>query len=183
MPLFEATVALETSDAFHMSRLLLLVDAFSGQDQIGSVQGITKLAKLDFLLRYPSNLERALVARNVKTELAAVKDYERHSVESSMVRFRYGPWDFRYRRLLNLLVAKGLIHLHVSGRTVHVSATGQGHRIASKFSQADEFSDLVARVKLLKTHFDMGGTTLMRFIYQTFPELTNLRYGTQIDEI
>lgn len=183
MPLFEATVALETSDAFHMSRLLLLVDAFSGHDQMGSVQGITKLAKLDFLLRYPANLERALVARNLKTEQAAVKEYERHNVESTMVRFRYGPWDFRYRRLLNLLVAKGLIHLHVSGRTVHVSATAQGHQVASEFSKAEEFADLSARVKLLKTHFDIGGTTLMKFIYQTFPELSNLRYGTQIDEI
>lgn len=183
MPLFEATIALESSDAFHMSRLLLLIDAFSGQDQTGSVQGITKLAKLDFLLRYPANLERALIARGVKTESAAVKEYERHDVESSMIRFRYGPWDFRYRKFLNLLVAKGLIHLHVSGRTVHVSSTIQGHRIASQFSHTAEFDEMITRVRLLKTHFDLGGTTLMRFIYKTFPELTNLRYGTQIDEI
>jgi len=183
MPLFETTIALETSDAFHMSRLLLLIDAFSGEDQTGSVQGVTKLAKLDFLLRYPGNLERALVARGVKAESAGVKEYERHDIESSMVRFRYGPWDFRYRRFLNLLVARGLIHLHVSGRTVHVSSTAQGHRIATVFSHAEEFDELIARIRLLKTHFDLGGTTLMKFIYKTFPELTNLRYGTPIDEI
>jgi hypothetical protein len=183
MPLFEATIAIETSDAFHMSRLLLLIDAFSGQDQTGAVQGITKLAKLDFLLRYPANLERALTARGVNAESAAVKEYERHNVESSMIRFRYGPWDFRYRRFLNLLVAKGLIHLHVSGRTVHVSATIQGHRVASEFSHAEEYADLISRVRLLKTHCDLGGTNLMKFIYRTFPELANLRYGAKIDEI
>ncbi len=183
MPLFESTVVLETSDAFHMSRLLLLIDMFSGQDHTGSVQGITKLAKLDFLLRYPGNLERALVAKGVKKELAAVKDFERHNVESTMVRFRYGPWDFRYRRFLNLLVARGLIHLHVSGRTVHVSATAQGHSIATSLSHAEEFDELRSRIRLLKTHFDVGGTTLMKFIYDTFPELTNLRYGMPIDEI
>lgn len=183
MPLFEATIAIETSDAFHTSRLIILIDAFSGQDQTGSVQGITKLAKLDFLLRYPSNLERALIAKGIKTDKAEVKEYERHNVESSMIRFRYGPWDFRYRRFLNLLAARGLIHLHVSGRTVHVSSTAQGHHVADELARAEEFSELIARVRLLKTHFDMGGTNLMKFIYQTFPELTNLRYGTQIDEI
>ena len=183
MPLFEATIALETSDAFHTSRLLILIDAFSGQDLSGSIQGITKLAKLDFLLRYPANLERALIARGIKAEQAPVKEYERHDVESSMIRFRYGPWDFRYRRFLNLLVARGLIHLHVSGRTVHVSSTEQGHTVANEFAQAAEFSDLISRVRLLRTHFDIGGTNLMKFIYQTFPELTNLRYGTQIDEV
>jgi hypothetical protein len=183
MPLFESTVLLETSDAFHMSRLLLLIDAFSGQDQTGSVEGVTKLAKLDFLLRYPGNLERALVAKNVNKNLAAVKDFERHNVESTMVRFRYGPWDFRYRRFLNLLAARGLIHLHVSGRTVHVSSTSQGHSVAASFSHAEEFDELRSRIRLLKTHFDVGGTALMKFIYETFPELTNLRYGTPIDEI
>lgn len=183
MPLFESTIALETSDAFHMSRLLVLIDAFSGSDQNGSVEGVTKLAKLDFLLRYPANLERALAARGVNRDLAGVKDYERQNVESAMVRFRYGPWDFRYRRFLNLLVSKGLIHLHVSGRTIHISATAAGHAIAATLASAEEFEQLRNRVRLLKTHFDFGGTTLMKFIYATFPELTNLRYGVPIDEI
>jgi len=183
MPLFESTVALESSDAFHMSRLLLLIDTFSGHDHTGSVQGITKLAKLDFLLRYPANLERALLAKGINKDLAAVKDFERHNVESTMVRFRYGPWDFRYRRFLNLLVARGLIQLHVLGKTVHVGSTSKGHSVAISLAQAEEFGELLGRIRLLRTHFDLGGTTLMKFIYQTFPELTNLRYGAPINEI
>ncbi len=181
MALFDATLAIEFSDAFHMSRLLILIDAFSGGDS--TAQGVTKLAKLDFLLRYPGNLERALAARGVNRELADVKDYEKHNVESAMVRFRYGPWDFRYRRFLNLLVACGLINLHVAGRTVHINSTAEGHRIAGQLASADEFHEIGLRTRLLKTHFDMAGTNLMRFIYATFPELTNLRYGTPIDEV
>ena len=183
MPLFESTIAIESSDAFHMSRLLLLIDTFSGAEQNGSVQGVTKLAKLDFLLRYPGNLERALAARGVNRDLASVKDYEKHDVESTMVRFRYGPWDFRYRRFLNLLVSRALIDLHTSGRTTHISATIPGHKIATSLASAKEFEDLESRIRLLKTHFDIGGTALMKFIYATFPELTNLRYGMPIDEI
>lgn len=183
MALFEYSVAVETSDLFHMSRLLVLIDVFTGDKFAGSVQGITKLAKLDFLLRYPSNLERALEAKGVNRGLAVVKEYERNNVESAMVRFRYGPWDFRYRRFLNLLVARGLVHLYVSGRTVHISSTESGHTIAQKLVRSDDFADLTARCRLLKTHLDIGGTTLMRFIYEHFPELANLRYGAQINEV
>ncbi len=100
-----------------------------------------------------------------------------------MVRFRYGPWDFRYRRFLNLLVARGLVHLHVSGRTVHISSTPRGHALAAQLDSTEEFADLHARVRLIKTHFNVGGTNLMRFIYETFPELTNMRYGATINEI
>ena len=123
MTLFEATLATDRSDSFHMSRLLILIDTIAGKSQLGAVEGITKLAKLDFLLRYPSNLERALSARGVNSRLANVKAFEKGSVESKMIRFRYGPWDFRYRRFLNLLVARGLVHILVSGRTVHIGVT------------------------------------------------------------
>ena len=183
MQLFESTIAVETSDAFHMGRLLLLIDVFSGADQDGSVQGVTKLAKLDFLLRYPGNLERALTAKGVNRDLAAVKDYERQNVESAMVRFRYGPWDFRYRRFLNLLVSKGLIDLWVSGRTLHIRATARGSQIAASLAGTEDFQEIHRRGRLLKTHFDIGGTALMKFIYAVFPELKTLRFGVPINEI
>ena len=47
----------ERRDAnYHQARILLLIDAFAGRT--GSMDGLTKLAKLDFLLRYPAFLER-----------------------------------------------------------------------------------------------------------------------------
>lgn len=183
MSLFEVSVVLDRSDAFHLSRLLILIDTFAGADQSGTIEGITKLAKLDFLLRYPANLERALRYRGVNPELARVKPYEMRNVESKMIRFRYGPWDFRYRRLLNLLVAKGLAHISVSGRTIHIGVTALGHATATKLADDDSFIDLKMRSNLIRTHFPMSGTYLMKFIYRVFPELLTLKYGEVIGEL
>jgi hypothetical protein len=183
MSLFSVTATVENSDLFHMSRLLLLIDVFATAKGDGSIEGLTKLAKLDFLLRYPANLERALVARGAKAEEAHVHDYERNSVEASMVRFKYGPWDFRYRRFINLLVAKGLVHVYLRGRTVHLGITPQG-RDTARFLEAEEiFAALHQRSVLLKRHLDLGATALMQFIYKTFPELVNLAYGQTINEL
>ena len=63
MTLFEILADLEDNDDLHLARLLILLGTFVGQNQTGSVEGLTKLAKLDFLLRYPVYLERALEAR------------------------------------------------------------------------------------------------------------------------
>ena len=79
---------------------------------------IAPLTKLDFLLRYPNCLQRALDARDRDTTGASIQDYERTTIESKMVRFRYGPWDHRYRRWMALLVGKGLVRVDVEGRTV-----------------------------------------------------------------
>ena len=68
------------------------------------MEGLTKLAKLDFLLRYPVMLERAVVAKGHSTRDVHLKDHERLSVESQMV--RDSPWDHRYRELLNILIGK-----------------------------------------------------------------------------
>lgn len=35
-----------------------------------------------------------------------------------MIRFRYGPWDDRYRRWIGILVAKGLAETSLKGHTV-----------------------------------------------------------------
>jgi len=49
------------------ARLLLLIDAFSGGAD--GLQGRTKLAKLDFLLRYPRFCRRAMRLRGVDIEI------------------------------------------------------------------------------------------------------------------
>ncbi len=148
MSLFSVTSSVENSDLFHMSRLLLLIDVFATPAGDGSIEGLTKLAKLDFLLRYPANLERALAARGAKPEEAHVLDFERNSVEASMVRFKYGPWDFRYRRFINLLVAKGLVHVYLKGRTIHLGITDSGREAARLLESDAIFSSWSARLAL-----------------------------------
>jgi hypothetical protein len=180
MSLLSAATKVEMDDAFHLSRLLLLLNAFAGRNRDEAIEGITKLAKLDFLLRYPSCLERALVAKRVNPQSAGVKDFERNSVESQMVRFKYGPWDFRYRRFLNILVGKNLAHVYLHGRTVHLGITPNGRAVAERLAEHSEFEELKDRTRLLKTHFDLSASTLVKFIYDTFPEIGTLRLGAPI---
>jgi hypothetical protein len=180
MNLVEAITRLDRPTELHVARLLLLLDAFAEDRSAPEVEGLTKLAKLDFLLRYPVMLERALNAKRQSTRRVDLQDHERHSVESSMVRYRFGPWDHRYRELLNILVGKGLAAVAVDGRKVTIVATPLGRAVAAKLADGAEFRQYAERAQLLKKHFDMTATNLMRFIYDTFPEVVSLRSNEQI---
>lgn len=180
MDLVEMIADLDAEPDLHAVRLLVLISAFSGTGQGDTMEGLTKLAKLDFLLRYPVMLERALAAKGRSTRDVQIQDHERLSVESEMVRYRFGPWDHRYREFLNILVGKGLVTVGVEGRKVVIALTERGRTLASELSANLAFQDYVRRSALLKRHFDMQATTLMRFIYETFPEVVSLRSKERI---
>jgi hypothetical protein len=180
MDLVQTVADLDQSSELHVARLLILIDAFAEDDQGGAIEGLTKLAKLDFLLRYPIMLERALEAKRQSIQGVQLEDHERYSVESQMVRYRFGPWDHRYREFLNILVAKGFVSISIEGRTVVITATEQGRDYAKKLASDQLFEQYSRRAKLLKRHFDMKATNLMRFIYETFPEIISLRSNAPI---
>lgn len=180
MDLVETIAELDADPDLHTARLLVLLSAFSGHDGTGEVEGLTKLAKLDFLLRYPVMLERALAAKNRSTREVRLEDHERLSVESEMVRYRFGPWDHRYREFLNLLIGKGLVRVSVEGRKVIIGLTERGKSLALELSADAAFQDYTRRSALLKRHFDLKATTLMKFIYETFPEVVSLRSNETI---
>jgi hypothetical protein len=180
MNIVEAVAGLEQPIELHLARLLLLLDTFAKDSRNPSIDGLTKLAKLDFLLRYPVMLERALEARRQSTRTVAVEEQERYSVESAMVRYRFGPWDHRYREFLNVLVGKGLASVSIEGRKVTITATPAGRDVAARIAKDSLFAPYVARAALLKRHFDLTGTHLMQFIYETFPEVVSLRSNVRI---
>ena len=180
MDLMEAVGELESSDELHQARLLVLLLAFAGESGIGKIEGLTKLAKLDFLLRYPVFLERALKKRNASTRQVQLQPHEEMSVESKMVRYRFGPWDHRYRRFLNLLAGKGLVELGIDGRTVIVGLTQTGRDYAQSLAESPCFHDVARRAQSLNTHFNISGSHLMKFIYETFPEILSLRSNQPI---
>lgn len=182
LELVQALARTELDDNLHIARVLMLMAAHAARDGTAKpVDGVTKLAKLDFLLRYPNCLERALKARNQPTAPAQIQEFERTTIESKMVRFRYGPWDHRYRRWIALLVGKGLLHAWVEGRTVKIQLTAAGQQAAAQLSDNDELRDLAARAKLVASSFGgMSGTALKDFVYATFPEITNMRWGDPI---
>src|SRR5258708_7051132 len=93
---------------FHAARLLLLLSLCSTKDRI---EGLTKLAKLDFFVRYPQFFER------VNAHAKKVAPATPRTIESSMVRHHYGPWDKRYYHILAYLEGKDLIEVQKSGST------------------------------------------------------------------
>ncbi|QJD81620.1 hypothetical protein HH216_25060 (plasmid) [Spirosoma rhododendri] len=179
--LLRAAAETENLDDFHLSRLLLLLGAFQGRKKRHSVQGITKLAKLDFLLRYPNCLTRALQAIGKSDDLAQVGEVEASSIEAKMIRFRYGPWDARYRRWIGLLSAKGLVNTYVEGNTVHVVITDKGKEVAGLFAEEDEFKLIAQRSLLIYKNFgDFSATKIKDFIYEVFPEIVTIKWGQEI---
>ena len=180
LELARALAATERDDNLHISRLLLLMAARAG-DKRHSIEGLTKLAKLDFLLRYPNNLEKALTASNKSFESAEVAEFERTTIESKMVRFRYGPWDHRYRRWVALMSAKGLVAVEVRGKTVHLWPTEVGLKLATDLANQKPLEALAKRADLIAKSFGgRTGTDLKNFVYETFPELTNMKWGQEI---
>jgi hypothetical protein len=180
MDIVETVANLDGLPELHLARLILLLESFAGEDGEGSVEGLTKLAKLDFLLRYPVMLEKALQAKGRSARDVQLEDHERQSVESEMVRYRFGPWDHRYREFLNILAAKGLASVSVQGRKVVIQLSAEGRQVATQLAAEDAFEPYARRSALLKRNFDMTATNLMRFIYQTFPEVVTLRSNKAI---
>lgn len=180
MDIVKTIADLDAAPELHAARLLLLLDAFSTEDDGKSVEGLTKLAKLDFLLRYPVMLERAIESKGKSIRDVQLELHERQSVESEMVRYRFGPWDHRYREFLNTLVGKGLAAVTIEGRKVVITITDAGKSVAADLAAIPDFEPYVRRSTLLKRHFDMTATNLMRFIYETFPEVITLKSNEAI---
>jgi hypothetical protein len=179
--LVRALAATERSDDFHIARLLLLLEAGSGSSGTKAIDGFTKLAKLDFLLRYPNCLERALIAEGKPVDKAKIQDFERTTIESKMIRFRYGPWDHRYRRWISIMVARGLVHVGLDKKTVKISLSDEGHQVAGAVAETDAFQLTAERAAIINTRFgSKSGSALQDFVYDTFPELENMKWGEEI---
>jgi hypothetical protein len=157
------------------ARLLLLIDAFSLND--GTLQGRTKLAKLDFLLRYPKFFDRAMVLRNVHVQIARDESAV-NNIEQRMVRYRYGPWDPAYYALLGALLGRGLITTVPNRNYLGFRTTPTGHEIAREVARSEPWETVQIRARLLRQTFrTQAGTFLKDWIYEHFPEVTKASWG------
>lgn len=185
--LIQAVAETENLDDFHLGRLLVLLASADARKltpatKAKAVEGITKLAKLDFFLRYPTALERALVELGRNPVDAEVQPRERSSIEAKMVRFRYGPWDARYRRWLGLLVARGLVVLGLKGNTVEIGLSDAGRVLANEFRSDPLYADLARRADVvLKAVGPMSATRLKDFVYDAIPEIVDMKWGKEIE--
>ena len=161
------------------ARILLLIAAFSTGGS--SLEGRTKLAKLDFLLRYPPFFARALAKRSglTKRALTAIEqaESEGRTIESRMMRYRYGPWDPAYYALLGRLVGKGLAEPVPEPGGVGYRLTPRGKRVADALAADEAWATVSERAGLLKAYFDLSGNGLKNFIYDNFPEVAGATWG------
>ena len=167
---YPSSMSLSADDIveFHLARILLLIK-FCGINS--RIAGLTKFAKLDFFVRYPAFYERAKFSLNGIGVAASPKDAAPHSVESSMVRHHYGPWDKRYYQLLARLAGFGLITVEKSRNTFNIQLTEAGKEYAVKLSSDDAFADLKEHmIEVRKSFGGKNGTYLKNLIYRVFEE-------------
>jgi hypothetical protein len=155
------------------ARLLLLIDAFSKGG--GHLQGRVKLAKLDFLLRYPRFFERAMAIRGRQV---SVDDDSEPAIEQRMVRYRYGPWDPAYYKLLGRLIGRGLVSPVPQARYIGLRVTEAGHEAAEAIANTPSWATTAKNAAVLRTEFrNHKGTWLKDFIYKYFPEVAGAEWG------
>jgi hypothetical protein len=164
--------------SYHVARLLLLIDAYSRNGT--GIAGLTKLAKLDFLLRYPTMLGRLLNARGLAWPEGSGPDAnELSSVESQMIRWKYGPWDNLYYPLIGSLLSLELTAIQPAS-VLTLRSTTLGAEMASQLRGEDPWRAVDARCHLLHQHFNMTGNALRRLIYEELPEVRETQFGRPI---
>lgn len=147
---------------FHAARLLLLLHYCGVKNRIS---GLTKLAKLDFFVRYPTFFAAACAHLNTTYQGVLA------GVESSMVRYHYGPWDQRYYHVLGYLEARRLISVERSGKAFNFSLTPLGLTYANRLAEDESFAEIVAQMAQVGTVLGKNsGTALKNLVYELFGE-------------
>ncbi|MCE7010022.1 hypothetical protein LWC34_45530 [Kibdelosporangium philippinense] len=168
---------LRTESDYHQARLLLLLSGFTEDEE--EFVGLTRLVKLDFLLRYPAMTRRLLPEPGNWPEGTEPTRDELLAVESRMIRYRYGPWDDRYYPMLGALVGRGLA-VFTGGRRFAARVTPRGRQLATQLSEVPEWRLTAARIRLLREHFDFSGEQLKSLIYEHLDDVAALAQGAEI---
>jgi hypothetical protein len=158
---------------FHAARLLLLLQLCGTRNRI---DGLTKLAKLDFFVRYPQFFNELCARLGISTT-AKTK-----SIESAMIRFHYGPWDQRYYHLLAYLEGKGLLAVRRDGNAYTFELTERGKDAADILGKKASFAQIVAQMRSVKSVLGKkSGSALKKLVYEVFrDEVANKPIGEVI---
>lgn len=154
---------------FHAARLLLLLSVCGVS---GRIDGLTKMAKLDFFARYPeffAAARHAAALDSVDQRESQVKSGL--AVEAAMIRHHYGPWDKRYYHVLAYLEAKKLITVTKHGNSYRLALTNEGRHRAKRLCDQASFVPIVERMREIKKSFgSKSGSALKQLIYRLFDE-------------
>jgi hypothetical protein len=171
----EPAPSIDESAEFHAARLLILLKIAGGRSS--RIVGRTKIAKLDFFVRYPTYLAKAMSLLGVP---ASIKPGP--SPESPMIRYKYGPWDSKYYDIFALLIAKGLIDVYPTEKGDAFQLTERGE-FAVRELDSPEFEEIVERCRVVNKIFgNRSGTWIKNFIYENFPEVVAKSIGKEINQ-
>jgi len=164
---------------FHASRLLLLIricGTKSRTDGTEKLDGLTKMAKLDFFVRYP------VFFGKLASQLDGQPPTLQEGIESSMVRFHYGPWDRRYYHVLAYLRGKQLVRVETRHRSYRLGLTSVGRQCADRLLEDPSFGQLASHMRAVNQLLGKkSGSTLKRLIYEVFDkEVAQLSLGERI---
>jgi hypothetical protein len=161
----------------------LLIDGFSRRTTgPRTLEGRVKLAKLDFLLRYPRHLATVLDSRGLRAAERKSLESQDSPLESRMMRYRYGPWDPSYFAVLGSLVGRGLIEVVPAEgtNTLGYRSTLMGSALAERFKEDGAFDDVIGRVVLLRRHLDLTGESLKKMLYE-LPEVADATWHEELE--
>lgn len=79
------------------------------------------------------------------------------------------------------MASRGLVAVDVKGKTVQLWPTPEGLAMATALADQESLEDLADRAKLVAKSFgNRSGTDLKNFMYATFPELIDMKWGEEI---
>lgn len=176
--LIEVIMDIDSDINLDLARILLLLKMYSGRNNNGKIEGISMLGYLDFLLRYPIALSKTLEYIHLDDITIPVYSSENMTIESQMLRYKFSPWNSKYRKLISILQAKKLIKLNTDGKKVYIKLTEKGDKMVVDFMSDEKFNVLVKRGKIIKTKFgSMSAKKLIDIIYNAIPELLTMKEG------
>jgi hypothetical protein len=147
---------------YHAARLLLLLLLCGTKN---GIHGLTKLAKLDFFVRYPTFFDRA--SSELDESVRAGTDMN----DSAMIRHHYGPWDPRYYQVLAYLEGRELITVEKEKKAFIFALTETGTQLARQLASAVAFTDMVRHMKAVRAVFGgKSGDWLKKLVYRVFDE-------------
>jgi hypothetical protein len=162
---------------YHQARVLLLVKAVAADPgHQRKLDGLTKLAKLDFLVRYPalaSVVLDDLADDEPRMHLSDAEVAAPTEVEDPMTRYKYGPWDDRYYPVVGALVSRGLLK-YVKGRrgSMALTTTPAGKRFADDLTQDQLWKETADRCEAVaEASAGLTGNALKKRIYDRLADL------------
>lgn len=162
---------------YHQARILLLVSAVAAAPgHSRKLDGLTKLAKLDFLVRYPalaSAILDELPDGDARMHLTTDDVAAPTEAEDPMMRYKYGPWDDRYYPVVGALVSRGLLrYTRARKGSVALAPTAAGRKLAESLVTDPVWHEIADRCDAIaKASAGLTGNALKERIYDRLPSL------------